>query len=197
MKKCLDCPKDITGTHSRTVRCGPCQHRRDLAGKAKNKRLKNRTGRVCEDCPAGIEHLHALRRRCDECQRKLKNKRLRDWRKNNPDKAASHDRRRREEKQRQAKERYASDPIYRQKLLDRVGARYRELGRAYRKVEIIKFLVERDGLVCSYCGLLIEDPFDGRRVHVDHRIPRVKGGSSEVDNLQLLHALCNTRKGGQ
>lgn len=33
--------------------------------------------------------------------------------------------------------------------------------------------------------------------HVDHIVPLARGGSSRIENLQLLHARCNLRKGAR
>ena len=37
-------------------------------------------------------------------------------------------------------------------------------------------------------------PLDSEQVVVDHIIPRAKGGSNEVDNLQAVHPKCNAIK---
>ncbi len=43
--------------------------------------------------------------------------------------------------------------------------------------------------ICGICGLLIEDKF-----HIDHKTPLAKGGPHVVENLQLVHPLCNLKK---
>ncbi len=45
--------------------------------------------------------------------------------------------------------------------------------------------------VCGGCGILF--PF--RNLTVDHVVPRAKGGSDHLDNLQLLCGACNSMKG--
>jgi 5-methylcytosine-specific restriction endonuclease McrA len=35
----------------------------------------------------------------------------------------------------------------------------------------------------------------GQRLHLDHRVPIVHGGSDHPSNLQVTHAACNLRKG--
>ena len=45
--------------------------------------------------------------------------------------------------------------------------------------------------VCNGCGILF--PF--RNLTIDHVIPRTKGGSDHLDNLQLLCGACNSMKG--
>ncbi|KKL78500.1 hypothetical protein LCGC14_2024260 [marine sediment metagenome] len=46
-------------------------------------------------------------------------------------------------------------------------------------------LAAHDGL-CFYCG----EPAE----HVDHIVPRTKGGTNRFDNLQTLCSLCNLGK---
>ena len=46
---------------------------------------------------------------------------------------------------------------------------------------------------CPYCGQAIT-PFSGWSVH--HIIPRSKGGSNAMDNLQLLHPNCHRQLHG-
>lgn len=49
-------------------------------------------------------------------------------------------------------------------------------------------IAERDGERCNWCGSLDS-------LEVDHIIPRVKGGSNDLSNLQLLCQVCNRSKG--
>ena len=53
-----------------------------------------------------------------------------------------------------------------------------------------KSIGERDGFNCAFCGTY-ED------LEVDHVIPVSKGGSNDLDNLQLLCKTCNTSKGAK
>lgn len=46
----------------------------------------------------------------------------------------------------------------------------------------------RDGYQCQGCGLR------GRDLEVDHIVPVVKGGSDDLDNLQLLCKPCHHEK---
>lgn len=53
------------------------------------------------------------------------------------------------------------------------------------------FLVERDGLRCHYCDTLMK--YD--EAQIDHKIPRVRGGTDAPHNLVLACARCNNIKG--
>lgn len=57
-------------------------------------------------------------------------------------------------------------------------------------------LLERDGDACAYCGKASADTPEGR-LAIDHKTPPDRGGTDELDNLQLLCNLCNTGKGQQ
>ena len=47
---------------------------------------------------------------------------------------------------------------------------------------------DRDGRTCRYCGS------DEEPLHIDHIIPRKRGGTHDLDNLQVLCKACNLRK---
>ena len=57
---------------------------------------------------------------------------------------------------------------------------------SYRKRFLDK-LIERDGEFCAYCG-------SGDDLHVDHVVPRSKGGSNEMINLKVCCWTCNYAK---
>jgi 5-methylcytosine-specific restriction endonuclease McrA len=46
-------------------------------------------------------------------------------------------------------------------------------------------------LVCPYSGIQL---VLGNNASLDHRIPKSKGGSDEIENLQFIHVWCNTIK---
>lgn len=56
--------------------------------------------------------------------------------------------------------------------------------RKLRKVVIV-----RDAGTCQNCGM--------PGTHVDHIVPRALGGDDSLNNLQLLCANCNLRKGAR
>ena len=61
-------------------------------------------------------------------------------------------------------------------------------------IEVVEPLVvyERDGGVCGICARQIAK---GHQWHVDHIVPIAKGGVHSYANVQLAHALCNSKKG--
>lgn len=52
-------------------------------------------------------------------------------------------------------------------------------------------VLERDDYTCQMCGATVED---GVKLHIDHIIPVSKGGTNDVDNLQVLCHKCNLAK---
>jgi len=58
--------------------------------------------------------------------------------------------------------------------------------------EHVKAVVfQRDGGRCQECG------YSGPYIEYDHKIPRSKGGSNTVENIQLLCGQCNRKKGSR
>lgn len=47
------------------------------------------------------------------------------------------------------------------------------------------------GFSCQSCGA------EDQPMHVDHIVPRARGGGNELENLQALCVTCNTRKGAR
>ena len=45
---------------------------------------------------------------------------------------------------------------------------------------------------CPLCDIPL--PLNRRQVHVDHKIPVARGGSNDLDNLQVVHKRCNLVK---
>ena len=71
--------------------------------------------------------------------------------------------------------------------------------------EIREAVFERDNYTCRYCGRKITELRRFHRfarrdvglIHVDHVIPRCRGGSDEMDNLVTACQACNLTKYNQ
>ena len=50
----------------------------------------------------------------------------------------------------------------------------------------------RDNYQCQMCGVVVH----GKRAHVDHIVPKAKGGSDEVSNLRTLCVSCHSKHEG-
>lgn len=46
----------------------------------------------------------------------------------------------------------------------------------------------------GHCGFCLS-PLDHATPHVDHFLPLALGGANDIDNLSLMHSVCNLRKG--
>ncbi len=57
--------------------------------------------------------------------------------------------------------------------------------------ELKKLILERDGYKCVMCG---RSDKEGYELHVDHILPKDKGGKATLDNGQTLCSICNFRK---
>lgn len=57
---------------------------------------------------------------------------------------------------------------------------------------IVGMLFAKQGGICPACGLLLNKDF-----HIDHKVPLSKGGLNVDTNVQLLHAVCNMKKGSK
>lgn len=58
------------------------------------------------------------------------------------------------------------------------------------KTVLRKMVMERDAYRCQQCGGWID-------LEVDHIVPRSRGGTDDLDNLQTLCRTCNRRKGNR
>lgn len=58
----------------------------------------------------------------------------------------------------------------------------------------LRFIVmRRDGYRCQLCGRSTRE--DGVKLHVDHKVPRARGGGTYLNNLWTLCRECNIGKG--
>lgn len=88
--------------------------------------------------------------------------------------------------------------------LDGHRHRARRYGCEYDGSVTLKRLIKRDGLRCAICGEMC-DPDDHSWTEysgpmcptIDHIIPMSKGGGHTWDNVQVAHAICNSKKGDQ
>jgi 5-methylcytosine-specific restriction endonuclease McrA len=62
---------------------------------------------------------------------------------------------------------------------------------------LLEQVVQRDGLTCTFCGLVFESKRD-RRLTIDHKVPISKGGNHiSIVNMQLLCIDCHRKKDEQ
>lgn len=54
---------------------------------------------------------------------------------------------------------------------------------AERRRRVVDELLERDGHDCAWCGDRIDEPHDGNRAHIDHRVPVSQGGEGDPYTL--------------
>ena len=174
-KKCLDCGntkplEDFSphpkGKYGRLSRCRSC-----LSSAAKLRRQENprprkkRPGRSPEDAKA---HAREYQREHYAKNKTRKQELNREWKKNNPDRMADYNHRR----------------------------RARKYAVAYEKIDA-SVVAERDNWICGLCCLPISSdlrfPDPGYR-SIDHVVPLSRGGSHTYDNVQLAHLLCNNLK---
>lgn len=64
--------------------------------------------------------------------------------------------------------------------------------KAYKWLKARVLVFDRDKYTCQYCGRTPKT--HGVVLHVDHKIPKNKGGSFELDNLTTACADCNLGK---
>ena len=69
--------------------------------------------------------------------------------------------------------------------------RYFENDREKVPLSLRFAILHRDRFTCQYCG---GTPQQGYVLHVDHKVPRSKGGKAEPDNLVTACLLCNNGK---
>ena len=78
-------------------------------------------------------------------------------------------------------------------LLMRLAVRGRPARRRVRRRRVWsdeerRFILDRDGWACVYCGSTDE-------LEIDHIVPFSRGGACSIDNAQVLCGPCNRSKG--
>lgn len=87
-----------------------------------------------------------------------------------------------------------SDPADFMRVMEekwRAAAAIRARERAEMSVGLRFDVLKRDGFRCRYCGVSVDD---GAVLHVDHVMPRDKGGPTTLDNLVTACIDCNLGK---
>ena len=97
----------------------------------------------------------------------------------------------------QYKREYASRYIQQPHVKERRRLAMRLRGSGVGKYRA--FLMDRDGYFCQQCKALVSDDMKcrGMTAHVDHIIPKARGGVDDVANLQVLCYQCNIAKGAR
>ena len=90
--------------------------------------------------------------------------------------------------------RYATDPEYRQKKIDRAKARHDRMGGA-KPHRWWPELASRQGGKCGLCGKALRLESDA--IDVDHIEPDSLGGPTTKANCQATHKSCNASKGNK
>jgi hypothetical protein len=58
-------------------------------------------------------------------------------------------------------------------------------------------IADRDGWDCAYCGIALAGKPDRPEPHVDHVIPKSRGGRNWLENKVLACPTCNMQKGAR
>jgi len=74
-------------------------------------------------------------------------------------------------------------------------ARKKGNGGSFTADEINALFEQQEGF-CFYCGELLYASFD-REIHIEHKIPISRGGSSNIENIALSCSKCNLTKGAK
>ena len=64
----------------------------------------------------------------------------------------------------------------------------RERDASYIARHIRAAVIDRDGHICAYCGVEVDVP------HLDHILPRSRGGKNTLENLTVACVPCNQSK---
>ena len=190
MKKCARCPKPAV--RGRT-RCKACAEK-DRKYREENQEYYKK---YCEENP---EKKKESARKYREKNREKLRERNRKYLEENREKLMEYKRKYREENREKLRE---YNKQYGQTPNGKEASRKKNLKRRSYGVSWIDYdfvvpeLLKRDGDIYSWCDKVLEEPFNGKKTEVDHIRPVSKEGTSELENLQLLHAKCNTSKGNK
>ena len=77
-------------------------------------------------------------------------------------------------------------------IVSRAWYEWHKRHQKQRKLVRRQRIIDRDGMLCGICKRAIDCLRD---LHIDHIIPLSRGGSSQPNNLQPAHRLCNLKKG--
>ncbi len=172
-----------------TKKCTRCGAEKPLSDFHRSKSQRDGHEPRCKTCrslqgkahyAANIEHLREVRKAWYEAHREEHSRRVLSKR----DKAVHAERTRL----------WGQTPEGRLKKRENQAARRTEkgshrdargLGRFYRDV------LERDGMFCHICGMVIVGLED---LHFDHVVPLSRGGLHSLENVKPSHAICNRRK---
>ena len=84
------------------------------------------------------------------------------------------------------------EKYYRRVLSNSLGwANKTDVSRA----DMIRLIVDALGRECRYCGRTITAKNENNKFSLDHTIPQYRGGSQDIENLEIICSRCNTRKG--
>lgn len=61
------------------------------------------------------------------------------------------------------------------------------------KIKLARRLIESGNYYCPLCGYAMTF----KTCNIDHIIPKCRGGTNAMSNLQLVHSECNQRKGSK
>ena len=172
VRYCLDCPADITHRFATALRCEPCAKAHTKAYLSvyekewRRKRQEAKGPRLCADCGVNIDGMSNRAERCRPCAKERMKRLNKAWVENN-----------------------------RERMRELSRKRYRDQGgEGYAKAKNRTALLIRDGRICDICGEFLDDPYDGKKTHVDHIKLVSHGGTDDLSNLRLTHATCNLKR---
>lgn len=206
-KRCVRCRVALRAAYDRRSYAIHGEELRARAGaywRAKNPRIRSR---LCSSCDAIFEYEVVRGRRrllCDECQelsRLNAQSRYRD--KHRQRLRAKHRAYAAAKRTDQGFLKLERDKMRERRRLDpdraseirkrsyRLNAVQRRADSAARRTIKRDALYDRDGGICHLC----QKPVSRQNFHVDHLVPRSKGGPDTPENLAVAHPFCNQSRG--